>query len=349
MHASEFGHEKMVRAEMKMLHAKIKFDHWKRERAKPGVTAAAGSASELGRKPYEIFEMRSQEVIDRFDNWFNAKYAVWQTSFKASTSKASSQAARRPVDPVVTGLIGCGTGCILISSPYLGAALLFWAAVRTARRHVVMCIDTGTAESLFRWAPESLQRHKLNIINHLRNEVASARGLSSGDAKYVDLSHLDHGADPMASKPSLDYTPEELWKDAMNSLTSHEYVREVIGEQVRALDEPANVLYRIVQGMPEVYMSWNIAGEKLQAEIQVKAFGPVVDFIYVFPRSQGRYEFDRKGFVIRPKGAWYMNYGEMPGAQDRPDGPLKKGFKPFGERKGAFEDNSDFFVRNFRE
>lgn len=340
----------MLRAEMKMIQTAAKFHHWFHAKTKPKFVGGADSVSEMGRRTMERADAKQREVIARFDDWFNAKYARMSHAVTNSSKAATTKASRKTMDPVVTGLVGCGTGAALMDMPYVASGVLLWAALRTLRRYVVMCVETGTTESLFRWAPEGLQRHKLFIINHLHNEVASAKGILSGEKKYRDLSHLDDGYIPEPSKPKLDLTPEELWKDAMNAICTHEYVKQVMGEQVRAIDEPAHILYRIVQGMPEIYMSWNIAGEKCKAEIQVKAFGPVVDFIYVFPRGTSRYDLDMKGFVIRPKGTWYMNYDSMPGAGDRPDGPLNKGFGPFGERKGAFEQGaSDFHMRTFRE
>merc|ERR1719387_779725 len=109
------------------------------------------------------------------------------------------------MDVMAAALIGAGAGGVMLGSPIAGIAAVCWGAFRTARRHVVRSIDEGTEERLLRLLPSFVTgSQRLSILHHLRREVHAWRGITSGDTRYVDLTHIDYGHQQMSR--GLDYT-----------------------------------------------------------------------------------------------------------------------------------------------
>ncbi|CAE7897762.1 unnamed protein product, partial [Symbiodinium sp. KB8] len=72
------------------------------------------------------------------------------------------------------------------------------------------------------------------------------------------------------------------------------------------------------------------------AEVQVKATGSVVDFIYIFPQGRDHYGLQPEGFVIRPNGdSWSQNASDLPRFMKQPFG--KHGGKLYLDRDGIFD------------
>merc|ERR1712178_184413 len=106
----------------------------------------------------------------------------------------------------------------------------------------------------------------------------------------------------------------------MTSVAKHPRVLEVLGGDIKHVNEPDKVVYRVVEGIAEVCLAWRIVGSKAEAEIQVKSTARLLDYIYVFPKPTGRYQMMPPGFVIRPQGDWSQNADELPRYMKRPFG-----------------------------
>ncbi|CAE7034523.1 unnamed protein product [Symbiodinium natans] len=256
---------------------------------------------------------------------------------------AVPQASARPVDTGVLVLLGAGAGCAGHGLVGPTLALSAWAALRVGRRFVVQCLDAEDANRLFRYAPASLQCRKGELFARMHHELHVMRRIRAGDVRY--MGRPGDVAWEAALDPRNDHTPASLFDLAMQSVAAHSRVREWVGETVRAVAEPDKVVYRMHEGITEVYLGWNVRGQLGEAEVQVKASGSVVDFIYIFPQGRDHYGLQPDGFVIRPNGdSWSQNTSDLPRFHKQPFG--KHGGKLYLNREGIFD--FDYEVGEFR-
>lgn len=307
------------------------------------VAAAAQSARSVRDGNAQELWQRSR-LISKLLRW---KQAMGMSASSAQGNDPGKEAApRKPARPVDTGvlvLLGAGVGSA--AQGFLGPALFLssWATLRVARRFVVQCIDAEDANRLFRYAPASLQRRKAELFAQLHHELFVMRRIRAGDLRYIGRpgdKSWEAGMDPRN-----DHTPITLFDLAMQSVAAHPRVREWVGQTVRAVAEPDKVVYRMHEGISEVYLGWHVRGELGDAEVQVKATGSVVDFIYIFPQGRDHYGLQPEGFVIRPNGdSWSQNASDLPRFMKQPFG--KHGGKLYLDRDGIFD--FDYEVGEFR-
>eukprot|EP00928_Gymnodinium_smaydae_P000539 TRINITY_DN10203_c1_g4_i2.p1 TRINITY_DN10203_c1_g4~~TRINITY_DN10203_c1_g4_i2.p1 ORF type:complete len:375 (+),score=73.34 TRINITY_DN10203_c1_g4_i2:65-1189(+) len=286
-----------------------------------------------------------------FDTWFNARYTEQRAKVQdmlSGSPRARSGGERRsgagpPVDLGAALLMGAGIGGSLQGYPAVGLLVAGCGAIRAAGRFTAQRVEANDMEGLFRWAPSALRQRQQDIFRRLQSELKSARKLQSYDSRMVDLSWIDYGG-KQALDPKDDYTPSKLFDETMQSLSKHPRVLEVCGAEVRVEQDPDKVVYRVVGGVPEVYLGWRIVGPRGAAEVQVKSSASLLDFIYVFPDGRGRYELKPDGFVIRPHGDWSENCSELPKSMKQPFG--KHNGRPIYQRDSVFE--YDYEVRDFR-
>lgn len=316
--------------------------------------------------------VRYEEAVARFDDKFNARWdrlgeqlesrraelrRRWSgrggaegsrggqaTASTPGSATASASPSGPPLDTAAMLLVGVGAGGALQGFPWC-LLLAVWGVGRGAARFVVQRVDADDVVGLFRWAPDRLRQRRVELFARLKNEIVTARALRAGDLRYADLSWVDRTGNRAAMDPRLDYTPEALFQDAMSSIAVHTRVREALGEGVRPEAEPDKVVYRIHEGIAEVYLGWQVVGTRGTAEVQVKSTASIVDFIYVFPLCTDRYGLRSAGFVIRPHGNWSMDCKDLPYDLKQPFGGEAKG-RMFRHREGVFE--WDYQVREFR-
>lgn len=297
--------------------------------------------------------------IERFDEWFNAHFfrvlaAARQRlrdvrdgeSPAAAWAKSPSRGGQGPFDLTAGLLVGAGAGAAMQGYTF-PLVLVVWGVVRGLCRFVVQRLDADDVQGLFRFVPGMPMQRKAELFERWKHEVHTFRSLRSGDLKYADMSWIDRkGGDSRAMDPDFDYTPEELFDDAMTSLASHPRVRELLGDNIRPQSEPDKVVYRKHEGIAEVYLGWPVEGDIGVAEVQVKASASIVDFIYVFPQTSSKYGLRAPAFVIRPNGNWSMDCSELPRGQKQPFGAEGDSGRLLPNRKGIFE--YDYTVRAFR-
>lgn len=328
---------------------------------------AAASAAGAG---YNRLRMRYDEAIETFDDWFNARFyelcdhleerrkqalngELWQRmqeKMREKTGSSSSSSPPKPGPPFdfsAMALIGAGAGAALQGHP--GFVLLsVIGTTRGLRRFVVQRVDANDMQGLFAWSPRKVDLgRQVQVFGQLKQEIETFRAIRRGDVRLLEAAFAERRGrgGQQAMDPSWDYTPESLFDDVMDSIASHERVKGVLGPDVRPEAMPEKVVFRIVEGISEVFLSWPVVGRHGSAEIQVKATACIVDFIYVFPNSADRYGFVPPGFVIRPSGNWHMDVSEMPKNQKQPFGGGKSG-RILHNREGVFE--WDWDVRDFR-
>lgn len=262
----------------------------------------------------------------------------------SSGSRSSSSSSSGPaLDLPAAILMGVGIGGALQGYAIAGAVVAGSGAARTLCRFVVQRCDAGDAEGLLRWAPRAWRRQGVELFQRCQREIAAARRLRKYDPQDVDFSWIDHGGHK-AMDPRNDYTPEQLFQDAMASVAAHPRVCEALGAEVRPLAEPDKVVYRVHEGVTEVFLAWRVAGKEGEGEVQVKATASLLDFIYVFPEPRGRYEAKPEGFVIRPNGDWSLDCSKAPRYMKQPFGAHNG--RLFHNREGVFE--FDYQVRDFK-
>lgn len=304
----------------------------------------------------------------RFDEWFNAQWPLFADRVQvklrnrrdrlvqklealAAKIKASAKSTQPasgsgpPVDAAAMALMTAGVGSAIQGLPGFGMFLVASGAIRASWRFVMGKLDDQDIHGLFRWAPASFRARRFEIFQRLQREVGVGRAIRAGDPQFVDSMYDKRHHKAM--NPENDYTPEKLFDDAMSSLAEHPRIKEILGGEILDVQEPDKVVYRIVEGVSEVYLGWRIAGRSGGAEIQVKATASLLDFIYVFPDPAGRYGMAPASFVIRPKGgAWSMNVDELPNNMKMPFGEAGDSERLLHNRKGVFE--MDWSVRDFR-
>ncbi|CAJ1460879.1 unnamed protein product [Effrenium voratum] len=251
---------------------------------------------------------------------------------------------KKPVaaDAGVLALLGAGLGSAL--QGFFGPLyfLWTWALLRFGRRFVVQCIDAEDAQRLFRWAPPSLRRKQGELFQWLHHELHVMRRIRQGDLRYLGKKGQNW---ERGMRPENDHSPETLFDLAMQSLVKHPRVQEWVGETVRPKAEPDKVVHRIHEGVAEVFLGWYVKGELGEAEIQVKASGCLVDFIYVYPQGRDHYGLQPGGFVIRPNGdTWSQDTDQLPKDQKKPFGAY--GGRLLRHREGIF--HWDYEVGEFR-
>jgi len=304
----------------------------------------------------------------RFDDWFNAQWPLLvdraqvelrkrrdQLTQKLQASsakiKSSAKSARPasgsgpPVDAAAVFLMTAGVGSAVQGLPVFGVFLVACGTTRASWRFVIGKLDAQDMQGLFRWAPASLRARRFEIFQRLQRELGVGRAIRAGDRQFVDSMYGNRHQKAMDAEN--DYTPEKLFDDAMSSLAEHPRMKEILGGEILHVKEPDKVVYRIVEGVAEVYLGWRLAGPSGGAEIQVKATASLLDFIYVFPDPTGRYGMAPASFVIRPKGgAWSMNVDELPNNMKMPFGEAGDSERLLHNRRGVFE--MDWSVRDFR-
>lgn len=296
---------------------------------------------------------RWRQANKEFDGWFNAACTRWQDQTikrvqdwkqrYEQAGDASTKSAGPALDTSSVTMIGVGAGCV--GHEYLGVGLVL-ATIGTTRalgRYVVQKVDAGDVDGLFKWVPSSLNLRKQETFLRLRREIDSFRAIRRGE--HMDLSWINHRGQAHAMNADLDYTPEDLFGDAMSAVAIHPRVLDTIGQDVRPVAEPDKVVYRIHEGVAEVALSWRIRGAAGAAEVQVKSTASLLDFIYVFPEARGRYAVKAPGFVIRPNSDWSQEAKEMPKHMKQPFGGPHNG-RLYVNREAIFE--YDWEVRDFR-
>lgn len=294
---------------------------------------------------------------DRFDDWFNAQWPIWQSELthrsrellqrmrNGELSQSQSTKGPRPFDTPAMLLVGAGMGCALQGWPSAGVVLTVGGALRGTSRFVVQKVDAEDMQGLFRWAPASWgPARRAEIFNRLQHEVHVSRKIRAGDPQYETYNNPYAGHKAM--DPLNDYTPEKLFDDAMTSVASHPRVLETLGGEVKVVSEPDKVVYRIVEGIAEVYLAWHILGPKAGAEIQVKSTACLVDYIYVFPEPVGHYQMALPAFVIRPQGEWSQDTDGLPRYMKSPFGKKGDSERLYANRSGVFE--YDWSMRDFK-
>lgn len=335
------------RANRARAQASLTWDEWcdrgteYRERLRAG-----GNLERVSREANESMrraELRWKNKNRVFDGWFNDRWSqlevdVRQRWRKMNAARLDAQAKNPPpLDVGAMLLLGSGSGCALQGCPGFGLFLTLWGVARASRRYVVNCVDKDDREKLFRMAPERFRKKSREIFAQLKREIQVARKLRAGDMSPVlPVDKTMHS--------NWDYTPESLYDDSMASIRKHSRVQEILGRHVYPVAEPDKVVYRIHEGIAEVYLGWNIAGSEGTAEVQVKSSASIVDFIYIFPQPGGRYGFQHPGFVIRPNGNWSLDCRDLPNDMKQPFGKGKD--RLFRNREGVFE--YDWEVKDFR-
>jgi len=299
---------------------------------------------------------RWREANQRFDKEFNARWAALESGLRQSagsarrrlqaqipTQKQSQNSAGPPLDTTAMVLLGVGVGSAIQGCVKAGTVFALWGLARGAHRFVVQKVDSNDMAGLFRWAPARLRERRAELFARLKREIHVARAIRAGDPAYFnDSFSRREGGQAMDAR--FDYTPERLFADAMASAAAHPRVQELLGPEVRAAAEPDKVVYRVHEGIAEVFLGWEIVGRLGRAEVQVKATASIVDFIYIFPQTGDRFGFIKPGFVIRPRGTWSLDCSELPHDLKQPFG--ERGDRRFHHRTGIFD--YDYEVRDFR-
>jgi len=289
-----------------------------------------------------------------FDSWFNARCAALAATARrwigqlrllhpGRDSTAATASTAVALDTPAMLLLGAGTGSCLNGCYTAGACLITWGVVRGLWRFLVTKLDANDVRGLFRWAPHRFRERQGELFQWLKDELYVMRSLRKGETRYMTLRGKPL-KEQQAMSAQYDHTPETLYADTMASLVVHPRVLETLGGNVHAVAEPDKVVYRIHEGISEVFLGWQIRGSEREAEIQVKASACIVDFIYVFPHAVGRYGLKEPGFVIRPWGNWSKDCNELPWNQKRPFG--EHNGRMFINREAVFE--YDYEVRDFR-
>lgn len=318
-----------------------------------GARPSAQSGSSLLNSRLEQLSARWQQVNRDFDGWFNAscqrlqgraeeRVKEWKRQWAQRSAKAG-KVAQPPLDTSSVTLIGLGAGCVIQEHLGFGLVLATIGTLRAAGRFVVSKVDAGDVDGLFKWVPASLNLRKDELFFRLRREIDSFRAIRSGN--HSDLSWINHRGRTEAMHAEFDYTPEQLFGDAMSAIAAHPRVQEVVGQDVKPVAEPDKVVYRIHEGVAEVALAWRVRGASGAAEVQVKSTASLMDFIYVFPEAHSRYGMSVPGFVIRPNSDWSQEVKEMPRHQKQPFGGPHNG-RLFVNREAIFE--YDWEVRDFR-
>lgn len=343
-----------------------RLSEWRERAALPGQrmrqadpAGAATSMNAAMESMHRGLHRRGQDAIVAFDDEFNRRWYIavptlrghavrlWQRLGGTGMGR-KAEGDGPPLDMVAMALVGLGVGGATQGYPWL-ALLTLWGASRGVSRFTVQRLDADDMVGLFRFTPSSLLpplERRVEIFGRLKRELEVARGLRAGNMDYADMSWIGSKGTYTAMHPELDYTPESLFADAMRSVAEHPRVQQLLGEDVQPEAEPDKVVYRIHEGIAEVYLGWQVVGTHGTAEVQVKATASIVDFIYVFPRAGNRYEMTASGgFVIRPQGTWSMDCSDLPSDQKRPFGGEASG-RLHRNREGTFE--WDWSVREFR-
>lgn len=255
-------------------------------------------------------------------------------------------ASQVPFDTTAMVLLGTGAGTAMQGCWKIGSLLTLWGLARATRRFVVHKVDNNDMAGLFRWIPAKLCERRGELFAQLKREIHAARALRAGDKSFIEATaRARPGGHAMDSR--YDHTPETLFAEAMTSVAVHPRVQDALGSGVHPVAEPDKVVYRMHEGISEVFLGWEVAGALGAAEVQVKATASLVDFIYVFPQTGDKYGLRKPGFVIRPQGNWSMDCSELPKDMKQPfgsgsgdDGRL------YRNREGVFE--YDYEVRDFR-
>lgn len=144
----------------------------------------------------------------RFDDRFNAAFdrameevlevvkevqrkglaETWRESSlrrRLSLGGASKPPGRAPVDTGVLVLVGFGLGSGMHGFYVYGISFLIWAVLRSARRFLVICLDTEDAQRLFRFAPAHLQKRKSELFNWMHHELNVMRQIRQGNLHYI--------------------------------------------------------------------------------------------------------------------------------------------------------------------
>lgn len=336
---------------------------------------SAGDVARGANDAMESAHHKCNEAIESFDDAFNERWyrlgpemrrrrQEFQQRLRggkaASEESSSSSSSSSTAPAAVVGPSVDTTAAVLMSVGISGAyqgypmfvLLTIWGASRGACRFVTKHVDANDMEGMFRYAPASVRAKKVEHFARLQREVETARALRRGDLRYTDLSWLDRGGTrpqpgyQEAMDPRYDHTPETLYDETMEALIVHPRVIEVVGGDIRAQKEPDKVVYRIVEGIAEVYLGWHIVGSNGAAEVQVKATASIVDFIYIFPQATAKYQMDATAFVIRPQGTWSMDAKDLPYDAKQPFGFKAASGRLQRHKSGVFE--WDWSVREFR-
>eukprot|EP00931_Biecheleriopsis_adriatica_P104696 TRINITY_DN79331_c0_g1_i1.p1 TRINITY_DN79331_c0_g1~~TRINITY_DN79331_c0_g1_i1.p1 ORF type:complete len:476 (-),score=105.65 TRINITY_DN79331_c0_g1_i1:22-1449(-) len=262
---------------------------------------------------------------------------------KPNSSERQASSYGPPVDTGAMLLMGAGAGTVIQGFAGPGIFLTCWGLGRSARRFVVLCIDTEDPNRLFRFAPASVKERKAEIFVQLHHELHAMRRIRAGDLNYIAKKGDKVWQEGMDA--SFDHNPESLFDLAMDSIAAHPRVHEWVGKTVNPRADPDKVVYRVHEGIAEVFLGWEVQGELGIAEVQVKATGSIVDFIYIFPQGRDHYGLKPGGFVIRPNGSsWSKDTSELPKDLKQPFG--KHNGRVIRNREGIFE--YDYEVREFR-
>jgi len=306
-------------------------------------------AQRFNRNLYDL-HTKWQSANRGFDNRFNARCmalaaAGWRWIGQLRLLNPGRVSTPAALDTPAMLLLGAGTGSCLNGCYTAGACLITWGATRGMWRFMVSKLDGNDVRGLFLWAPARFRERQGELFQWLKEELYVLRSLRKGETRYMSLRGKPLH-DNAAMSAQYDHTPETLYADAMSSLAAHPRVRDTLGGNVHAVAEPDKVVYRIHEGISEVFLGWQIRGAEREAEIQVKASACIVDFIYVFPQAAGRYGLKEPGFVIRPWGNWSKDCSELPWNQKRPFSDGEQKGRMFINREAVFE--YDYQVRDFR-
>lgn len=242
-----------------------------------------------------------RKANEDFDSWFNGRCSYLKAIYYNVAKSPRRKPSRSYTLPGI--LVGVGLGTLTSGFYIEGALFSVFGFGLFFKRWSVHCIDTQDPEALFRWLPRSLQKYRARIFTRLHNEVHDARRIRAGNP-FLDLSWTE------GRQAANTVNAEKLFDEAMRSISLHPRVREVIGEDVRPVAEPSQVVSRVQSGVEEVFMSWRITGCRGDAEAQLKSRAALLDFIYIFPR-ESRHGRGASSFVIRSHGAQSMNVDDV--------------------------------------
>jgi len=317
-------------------------DEWRKARPKESASLSVNAG-------LEHMHAKWRRVNSSFDDWVNTNWAKLEKRLRESRDQLKQRlrdgqsSSPMPLDTTAMVLLGAGAGSVSQGYWKTGTILAVWGLARATRRFVVQKVDTDDMVGLFRWAPAKLRQRRQELFSQLKREVHAARAIRAGDPAFIGASFRSR-PEGRAMDPRFDHTPESLFNEAMASVAAHPRVQGFLGPEVRALEEPESVVYRLHEGVAEVCLGWRVAGGLGTAEVQTKATASIVDFIYIFPLTTDRYGLRKPGFVIRPQGNWSMDCSELPQDMKQPFG--KHGGKLFRHRQGIFEYDEE--IRDFR-
>lgn len=286
-----------------------------------------------------------------FDTWFNAQWPLFQQRARKRAEDIKKRlnegdAGPASLDLPAAVLIGVGIGSVTQGFLLPGVVLTCCGAARSLGRYAVGRVDNCDVDALFRYAPEKFRKRRVELFNRLANEISAFRKYKTfaDFARDHDLHNLDHH-EQRAMDPKHDYTPEKLYDDAMKVAIAHPRVVAELGSDIEAQAEPDKVVYRIHEGITEIFLGWRVAGSKNEAEVQVKSTACLLDFVYIFPESTGKYGMKPDGFCIRPADPeWSQNEKDWSKYQKKPFGAHNG--KVYTNREGVFD--YDYEVREFR-